>query len=68
VRSTYYHGIPYEVAHGLGPQAVPTLLELLDREEEREHWANIVIVLGMIGDDRATVPLIDSSSGGSPGR
>jgi HEAT repeat protein len=59
VRTTYYHGIPYELAHGLGPEAVPTLLELLGREEEREHWANIVLVLGMIGDDRATEPLID---------
>lgn len=58
VRSVYYHGMPYELAHGLGPEAVPTLLDLLSREEEREHWANIVTVLGMIGDDRATEPLI----------
>lgn len=59
VRAAYYHGLPYQLAHGLGPEAVPTLLELLERDEEREHWANVVTVLGMIGDDRATEPLID---------
>lgn len=59
VRTTYYHGIPYQHARSLGPEAVPTLLELLGRDEEREHWANIVTVLGIVGDGRATEPLID---------
>ncbi len=59
VRSKYYHGIPYELAHAQGPQAVPALIDLLGKLEERESWANVVIVLGMIGDDRATEPLIE---------
>ncbi|MEM7588178.1 MAG: hypothetical protein AAF560_32620 [Acidobacteriota bacterium] len=59
VRGTYYHGLPYELGHSLGPKAVPTLLELLAKPEEREHWANIITVLGMIGDDRATESLVE---------
>jgi hypothetical protein len=59
VRADYYHGINYSAAHAYGPQAVPELLMMLGREEEREHWSNILSVLGMIGDPRATEPMIE---------
>jgi hypothetical protein len=58
VRGSFYHGVPYVTAHAFDPQAVPVLLAMLEREEERPHWANIVSVLGMIGDARATKPMI----------
>ena len=32
---------------------------MLERDEEREHWSNIISVLGMIGDPRATGPMIE---------
>jgi hypothetical protein len=59
VRADFYHGINYSAAHAYGPQAVPELLRMLERDEEREHWSNILSVLGMIGDPRATEPMIE---------
>ncbi len=43
---------------GYGAQAVPTLLEMLADPREEQAWQNIVIVLGMLGDERAVTPLI----------
>lgn len=57
-RMTFHHGIPYALGHGLGPQAVPELLAMLERTEERPYWANVIRILGMIGDARAVPGLI----------
>jgi|GEM_PF-3075315 len=58
VRSIFHHGMPYSLLRSYGPDAVPRLLELLDSEAEKPHWANIVWALGVIGDPRATAPLM----------
>jgi hypothetical protein len=67
VRQFFVHGIPYEEAMRYGPHVVPTLLDMLADPREAQAWPNIVIVLGMLGDDRAVTPLIsliEQNSGG----
>jgi hypothetical protein len=58
VRRFFIHGIPYEEAMRYGPEAVPTLLDMLADPKEELASQNIVIVLGMLGDRRAVTPLI----------
>jgi hypothetical protein len=58
VRRFFVHGIPYEKAMRYGSHVVPTLLEMLADPREEQAWPNIVIVLGMLGDERAVIPLI----------
>ncbi|MCB2262088.1 MAG: hypothetical protein LGR52_04010 [Candidatus Thiosymbion ectosymbiont of Robbea hypermnestra] len=72
VRQIYVHGIPFEQASRYGAAAVPTLLNMLQDPEEQAHWSNIVIILGMIGDNSAVEPLIEfideSEAVGTPSR
>ncbi len=69
VRQVYIEGVPYEEATLFDPAtAVPTLLDMLADPSEEEHWPNIVITLGMLGDDRAVDPLIRFLEQGIPGR
>jgi hypothetical protein len=58
VRQVFIHGVPYEEASRYDSSVVPTLLEMLNNPAEKAHWPNIVVVLGMIGDERAVDPLI----------
>jgi hypothetical protein len=58
VRRLFIHGVPYEESIRYGPNVIPTLLEMLADPREERAWPNIVIVLGMLGDDRALTPLI----------
>lgn len=69
VRQVYIEGVPYDQATLFDPAtAVPTLLEMLADRDEEEHWPNIVITLGMLGDERAVDPLIRFLEQGVPGR
>jgi hypothetical protein len=58
VRQVFIHGVPYEAATRYGPDVVPTLLAMLADPREKQAWPNIVILLGMLGDERAVIPLI----------
>lgn len=58
VQQTFIHGVPYEEASRYGSSAVPTLLAMLRDPAEEQYWPNIVVVLGMIGDEQAVEPLI----------
>jgi hypothetical protein len=58
VRQIFIHGVPYEEASRYDASVVPTLLEMMNDPAEQAYWANIVVVLGMIGDQRAVDPLI----------
>ncbi|MGH7166213.1 MAG: hypothetical protein ACREIS_11890, partial [Nitrospiraceae bacterium] len=51
-RQTFIHGVPYEGASRYDGSAVPVLLHMLEDPKEEPYWANIVITLGMIGDER----------------
>jgi hypothetical protein len=51
--------LPYnEAARFDAATAVPTLLEMLSDPKEEQYWPNIVIALGMLGDEKAVDPLI----------
>jgi HEAT repeat protein len=59
VHQIYIEGVPYEEAIRFDPgSAVPILLEMLADPKEEEYWPNIVVTLGMLGDERAVDPLI----------
>lgn len=59
VRQVYIEGVPYDLVRRFDPQtAVPILLEMLANPGDEEHWPNVVVTLGMLGDARAVDPLI----------
>ena len=58
VRQIFIHGVPYEEASKYSSSAISTLQAMLNDPAEEAHWANIVVVLGMIGDESAVEPLI----------
>ena len=59
VRAIYMEGVPYSEATLFDPaDAVPALLDMLADPNEEQHWPNVVITLGMLGDARAVEPLI----------
>jgi hypothetical protein len=65
VRRRYIHGIPYKQASSFPADVVPLLLDMLQDPKEEQYTANIVLTLGMIGDDRALRPLLDLFMQGS---
>lgn len=67
VRLTFIHGVQYEEATKYGSDAVPTLLAMLADPAEEQQWPNIVVVLGMLGDERAVDPLIAFVGKGAEG-
>lgn len=58
VRQLFVEGVPYATARSYGPRVVPELLRMLADPREEEHWANVVTVLGIIGDPSAIAPLV----------
>jgi HEAT repeat protein len=58
VKQRYVHGIPFREARLLPRSAVPELLALLADPENEPYLATIVVTVGIIGDARATPPLI----------
>jgi HEAT repeat protein len=68
VHQMYIEGIPYQEVIRLDPRAVPILLELLSDPREEPYWANIVVALGMLGDERVVAPLIQFIERGVRGR
>jgi hypothetical protein len=59
VTAQYYHGIPRRQAAAYGPEAVPELLEILQDPAEHETWDQVVDMLSIVGDARATPALTD---------
>jgi hypothetical protein len=55
----YIDGVLYAEAKGLGREAVPVLLKLLDDTSQKQFWVNIVVTLGFIEDSSAREPLLD---------
>jgi len=59
VRRVYVGGVPYDEVSRYDPSSVtPVLLAMLSDEKEESHWTNIVVTLGMLGDERAVEPLL----------
>ena len=59
VHQIYIHGVPYEIASKYGSEDTSVLLEMLLDDKEQPYWSNIVITLGMIGENRAVGPMIE---------
>lgn len=57
VHQVYFEGVPYEDANKYDASVVPALLEMLEDPAEEEYWANIVVTLGIIGDESAVDPM-----------
>lgn len=53
VTTTFYHGVPIDLARQYDSNDVRKLIDLLNDSEQKEHWGNILWVLGAIGDERA---------------
>jgi len=58
VQQIYFEGVPYEKASQYGPDAVPKLLAMLKDPNEKAYRSNIIVTLGIIGDDRALEPML----------
>jgi hypothetical protein len=54
----YFDGIPYQVAHALGPEALPYLFELLGDPGRKPFWVNIIVTMGFVEDPSAVARLI----------
>lgn len=63
VHQVFIEGVPYAGVAQYGSDDVPTLLAMLNEPQEKAHWSNIVVTLGIIGDDRAVDPLINFLDG-----
>jgi hypothetical protein len=53
VSASYFHGVPYDAARALGPQAVPILIQLIDDPAMAASRATTVVTLGILGSDQA---------------
>ena len=59
VRGYYYHSLPIDQARRYGKESVPVLLDMLNDDRERKAWPNIVLMLGLMEDQRGVQPLIN---------
>jgi hypothetical protein len=62
VRRVYIHGTPMIAAMQYGEADVAPLLEMLADPDEKDHWGNVVAVLGVIGDESVAEALIGFAS------
>ncbi len=58
VHQTYFEGMPYDAANTYTSVVVPTLLEMLQDDNEAPYWANIAVTLCIIGEESAVEPII----------
>ena len=59
VQQIYFEGIPYDQASQYGQDDVPKLLAMLKDPNEKAYQSNIIVTLGIIGDDRALEPMLE---------
>ena len=60
VRQVFIRGVPYEETRDNYSVAdVPVLLAMLNDSDEAAYWANIVVVLNIIGDETVVEPMIE---------
>ncbi len=58
VRRVFIQGVPYNSASKYNVSDVPVLLGMLRDPANEQHWSNIVVTLGIIGDTSVVAPLI----------
>lgn len=59
VTAQYYHGLPRDQAEAYGPEAVPELLAILEDPAAHDSWDQVVDMLSIVGDERATPALTE---------
>ena len=59
VKQRFVRGVPYEEALKYSEKQVPGLLLMLSDAANINYWSNIVVTLGIIGDERALPPLME---------
>jgi len=59
VQQIYFEGIPYEQASQYGQDDVPKLLAMLKDSKNKSFRSNIIVTLGIIGDERAVEPMLE---------
>ena len=59
VEQIYFEGIPYEQAAQYGQDDVPKLLAMLKDSKKKAFQSNIIVTLGIIGDERAVEPMLE---------
>ncbi|HEX7078103.1 MAG TPA: hypothetical protein VF363_06770 [Candidatus Eisenbacteria bacterium] len=57
----FVHGVPYEDAHALGPEAVPILHQLLEDDQYRSERSAIIAAIAFIGAPESFGILLDFS-------
>lgn len=67
VKQRFIRGVPYEEALKYSEKNVPELLLMLTDSSNITYWSNIIVTLGIIGDERAITPLIDLIKGDQEG-
>jgi hypothetical protein len=50
VTANYIHGMPKLEVRSLGSAALPILAQMLRQEERKDHWINVALAIGLIGD------------------
>lgn len=50
VRQSYVHGVPFQEARVLGPDAIRVLESMLADESSKPYWSNVVTTIAFIGD------------------
>jgi len=63
VSQVFIEGVNIAEASKYASSVVPTLLEMLGDPEQEATWANVVVVLGIIGDESAVNALIEFIDG-----
>jgi HEAT repeat protein len=63
VQEIYFEGVPYEQASQYGKEDVPKLLAMLKDPDKKPYRSNIVVTLGIIGDERAVEPMLEVLEG-----
>ena len=54
VHQTFIHGVPFDQARQFNtPEAIQTLISMLQDPSEESYWPNIVVTLGMTGNGEA---------------
>jgi len=59
VTTLYYEGLPYGEAKSYGPGVLPQLYDMLADDELQPYWANIVGMIGYLGEPSSIQPLLD---------
>jgi hypothetical protein len=58
VRKLHVEGVPYREAVRYGADVVTSLAQMLDAANEQPHWSNVVVTLGIIGNEPAVDHLL----------